>query len=140
MIDSFSGEYEYLSNFHRVDIKHFGIVYPSVENAYQASKTEDVVLKQMFVNVTAGQSKKLGRTIVLRPDWENIKIDVMRNLIRRKFQDVNLRKLLLATGDNVLVEGNLWGDRFWGVCKSVGENWLGRILMEERDEIKRSVQ
>ena len=146
MIDGFIGEYAFLSSFWPVQIEYFGLVFPSVENAFQATKTHDVEQKQRFLTVKAGKAKRMGRELVLRYDWEGVKVGVMRNLVHRKFQDVELGKLLLSTGEHELVEGNTWHDNFFGNChchdcKNInGQNWLGRILMEERDEIKRSMQ
>ena len=71
----------------------------------------------------------MGRIVELRPDWENIKINVMASLVAQKFMQPHLRDMLLATGDAKLIEGNTWGDRFWGQCSGVGENQLGKILM-----------
>jgi len=75
--------------------------------------------------------------VQLPADWEQRKLDVMRDLIRRKFENPLLRAMLLATEDATLIEGNTWNDTFYGVCKGVGQNWLGRIIMEVRDECRR---
>jgi len=60
----------------------------------------------------------------------------MLDLVRKKFENPLLRAMLLATEDAVLVEGNTWNDTFWGVCRGRGENWLGRILMQVREECR----
>jgi hypothetical protein len=85
---------------------------------------------------TPGKAKKLGRTVSLRSDWEDVKLDVMRKLIRQKFENPFLRPLLMLTGDAILEEHNYWHDTIWGIYAGIGENWLGRILMEERARIK----
>jgi len=73
----------------------------------------------------------------MRNDWEEVKVSVMRDLIRQKFKPGSeLSDRLLDTGDWLLEEGNTWGDTFWGVCDGVGENWLGRLLMERRGELR----
>ena len=72
----------------------------------------------------------------LRPDWETEKISIMRALLRLKFADPALRAQLVATGVRPLVEGNRWGDRFWGVCGGNGQNMLGKLLMEIRAELR----
>ena len=82
---------------------------------------------------TPGDAKRLGSRAKLRPDWEEVKVQIMHNLVLQKFQQYNLRKLLLDTGDQYIQEGNNWGDRFWGVCNGVGENHLGKILMSVRE-------
>ena len=76
----------------------------------------------------------------MRSDWNNIKTAVMLTLIRQKFQLPNLRKKLLATNDIYLEEGNTWGDRIWGTVNGEGENRLGKILMQVREEIRKEEQ
>jgi ribA/ribD-fused uncharacterized protein len=133
-IDRFVGRYSFLSNFAGVDVQLDGATYPSVEAAYQAAKTTDARQRAKFTSAAAPDAKKMGRRLKLRPDWESVKVDVMAGLLRQKFALEPLRGQLLATGDAELVEGNYWGDTFWGVCQGVGENWLGRLLMQVRAE------
>ena len=64
------------------------------------------------------------------------RIRAMRDLLAQKFSDPVLRKRLAATAPLDLIEGNTWGDRFWGVYEGEGENWLGRLLMEIRDAVE----
>lgn len=137
-ITSFSGENRFLSNFWPALVYYGGLAYPSVEHAYVAAKTVDIDLRlQIRDTETPGQVKRLGRKIELRSDWEEIKVDTMRYLVTQKFRDnKELGDLLLATGDLELIEGNTWGDTFWGVCNGVGSNRLGHILMEVRDALK----
>jgi hypothetical protein len=138
MINSFSGQHAFLSNFYKVDITYEGLTYPSVEHAYMAQKTLNMLERQLFTDpgMAAGQAKKLGRTLQLRPDWESVKVIIMANLLAIKFTHKELRDKLLATGDEMLVEGNWWNDTFWGVCKGVGLNQLGLLLMELRTAIR----
>ena len=135
IISKFAGKYRFLSNFYLIKITTpDGKVWDSVEHAYQAAKSETCV-HHMFQEISAGQAKKLGQTLELRAGWEVIKVSVMLELLRLKFQDPGLRNLLLATGDAELVEGNTWGDRFWGVYEGEGGNRLGILLMVVRKEI-----
>ena len=84
-----------------------------------------------------GIAKKMGRSLQIRPDWEDVKLNIMEDLVRLKFTTHSgLRKKLLRTGDAELIEGNWWGDQFWGVSKGYGENHLGKILMKVRDDFK----
>jgi ribA/ribD-fused uncharacterized protein len=137
-INSFSDDHDYLSNFFYSDVVYEGILYPSIENAFQAAKTLSVEERRQFVSRLPGQAKRLGRKIKLRPDWEEIKIQVMTDLVRYKFNvHADLKQKLLATGDAELVEGNTWHDTFWGVCDGVGRNELGKILMQARAEFQR---
>ena len=143
-IDSFRGEYAFLSNFFPCYVRYEGLEYPTVEHAFQAAKTLDITQRQCFqVCRSPADAKHLGRKVKLREDWEQIKIEVMRQLVRDKFtrnmSTVDIKKLLLDTGDAYLEEGNNHKDRFWGTVNGQGQNWLGKILMEIREELKKSV-
>ena len=138
MIDSFSGEYRFLSNFYQPEVEFEGMMYPSTEHAYQAAKTLDLKSRAMFQGGTAGQAKRLGQVIILRDDWtnDNVKISVMYAVLLDKFtRHQDLRKQLIATSPNELIEGNTWNDTFWGVCDGKGKNHLGKLLMSIRQEI-----
>ena len=138
MIDSFSGEYRFLSNFYQAEVEFEGMMYPSTEHAYQAAKTLDLKSRAMFQGGTAGQAKRLGQVIILRDDWthDNVKISVMYAVLLDKFtRHQDLRKQLIATSPNELIEGNTWNDTFWGVCDGKGKNHLGKLLMSIRQEI-----
>ena len=137
MIDSFQGEHRWLSNFWLVDVKLEGTTFKSVEHAYMAAKTTDTSLREKIRSFdTPGQAKRFCKTITLRHDWEQVKLSIMRDLLTQKFQDTVLASKLLATGDEELIEGNTWGDTFWGVCRGVGQNHLGRLLMDIRETLK----
>lgn len=136
MIDSFQGEFRFLSNFWPSNVYYDGEMYPSVEHAYVAAKTVNKDFRRVIQQTeTAGQVKRLGRAIVLRSDWEQIKLSVMRDLVSQKFKREDLAVLLLKTSPQILIEGNNWGDTFWGVCRGKGHNHLGKILMEVRGRI-----
>lgn len=140
-IDNFQGVYRFLSNFYRCPVAFEGALYPTSEHAFQAAKTLDPVLRAAVRDTpNPGASKRLGRVLPLREDWEDIKVDVMRIVLFDKFsRNPSLGASLLATGDLELVEANTWGDRFWGVCDG-GENWLGRLLMEVRAELREQAE
>jgi ribA/ribD-fused uncharacterized protein len=136
-INSFRGEHRFLSNFYPAIVKLEGVLYPTVEHAFQAAKTTDQRLRAEIRNCeTAADAKQLGRRVPLRPDWDAVKVLIMENFVRQKFAPgSNLAARLIATGNAVLVEGNDWGDTFWGVCRGKGENMMGRILMLVRAEL-----
>lgn len=137
MIDCFAGRYSFLSNFFPSSITWEGLTYRSVEHAYQASKTLDLGWRKKIADeYFASSAKKLGRQAPLRDSWEVVKVDVMDQLLRLKFRSPRLKQLLLETGNEELAEGNYWGDTFWGVCEGVGENHLGKLLMEIREELR----
>ena len=135
-IESFTGDYRFLSNFYFPEFRRIpyeGINYPTVEHAYQAAKTLDNNQRIKIAQLdTPGKAKRAGRQVKLREDWDEVKLQVMTNLIWMKFQVPGLRLKLLATGDVELIEGNYWGDTYWGVCRGKGENNLGKILMNVR--------
>jgi ribA/ribD-fused uncharacterized protein len=137
MIDRFTGAFRFLSNFHPAWVYLDGEPYPTVEHAYQAAKTLDLRERSLIqFAATPGKSKRLGQRIGLRADWIEVKIRVMTDLLRQKFGHHSLATLLLATGDHELVEGNTWGDTFWGVdAQQGGANHLGRLLMQIRREV-----
>jgi len=136
-ISFFRGGYRFLSNFYPARVEFEGEFYPSTEHAFQAAKTDDVGLRRKVRQAkTAGEAKALGRKLPLRRDWERVKLDVMLDLLRKKFGRPPLTGLLLDTDDLRLVEGNTWGDRYWGVADGHGKNHLGRLLMQVRDELR----
>lgn len=132
-IDSFSGHYWFLSNF-----AEEGAIKPTLEHQFQAHKAstvEDAIY--VMSSDSPGLAKRRGREILLRPDWDEIKIDIMRDLVWKKFYySPELTIKLLDTGEAELIEGNHWNDFFWGVCKGKGLNWLGKILMETRGKLE----
>lgn len=133
-IDSFRGDFGFLSNFYESSIWVDGQRYPTVEHAYQAAKASDPTTAKMIREAkTPGIAKRLGQSCQLPPDWDSRKVSVMRGLVTEKFKNPLLRSLLLATEDAPLVEGNTWNDKFWGVCRGEGKNQLGQILMEVRE-------
>lgn len=135
-IDSFFGEYRFLSNFYPGEIEFEGIKYPTVEHAYQASKTLDENIRKCVASLpTPMDAKKSGsRSIELRSDWERVKFDIMKECVSKKFNIPELKEMLLNTGSAELIEGNTWGDKIWGVCEGQGQNLLGKILMEIRND------
>lgn len=136
-IDKFDGEYAFLSNFYPARINMDGMSFQSSEAAFQAQKCLNTMDKFQFCELGPREAKKLGRKVQLRPDWEQIKDDVMAKILNLKFrQHPNLGNLLIATGDAELVEGNHWHDTYWGVCEGEGQNKLGKLLMQVRSELR----
>ncbi len=136
VIDSFSSEYEFLSNFCKCKIFFRGIKYPTLEHAYQASKCSDVRFKKIIAkNPSPYQAKKMGRSC-FDPDWDSKKVEIMYVLLKYKFSQDSFKQKLLATENIELVEGNWWGDTYWGICKGKGENMLGKLLMRVRKELR----
>lgn len=140
-ITSFTGKYRFLSNFYPAQFVYMGYRWPTAEHAYQAHKCIDEEVWNHFAygNISAGESKRLGSEIPLKPYWEKEKVNVMRGIVTAKFeQNDYLMDMLLATKGCELIEGNTWGDTFWGQCPlGKGRNELGKILMGIRDDITR---
>lgn len=139
-IAGFNGKNYFLSNFYPSRIIMDGIVYPTVEHAFQASKTTSRAARKVIAYLpTPGQAKRAGRATWHRGDWEEIKVDVMHRLLKLKFErDSRLADRLLETGNADLVEANNWNDHFWGVDVKTGEgeNMLGKLLMQVRKELQ----
>jgi ribA/ribD-fused uncharacterized protein len=140
IISEFKDDHAFLSNFYLSPIVlPGGHVAPSLEHAFQAYKCRrDEDFELILSAATPGAAKRLGRQVSLRMDWEAAKIKVMRWLLTLKFylNGSELSARLLATDDALLIEGNSWGDRFWGVYEDVGDNWLGYLLMGRRAELR----
>jgi ribA/ribD-fused uncharacterized protein len=136
------GPYNWLSNFHSVEIELDGETYPSVEHAFQAAKClpDDRARVQIRNERAAAKVKSLGRKVLLRPDWEEVKDGVLKGLLRQKFCHPPLQAKLLETGEAIIVESNYWHDNYWGCCTcnscpGVGENRLGELIMKIRFEL-----
>lgn len=137
-IKGFFNENRWLSNFYTCNVYYDGVMYSSSEAAYQAAKCEDEDDKKLFEKIDASKSKKLGKTISLRKDWNNVKEQIMYDIIYAKFtQNKELKDKLIKTGDKYLEETNWWNDVYWG-CNNAGkgENKLGLILMDIRNKLK----
>lgn len=142
-VSAFTGKNRYLSNFWPVAVEGpGGFLYPTVEHAYQASKTchpqEWAAILKM---PTPGMAKRAGRKVTLREDWDTIKLERMESLLRQKFAiGTELAERLYYT-DGEIAEGNYWHDTYWGVSAHTGEgfNHLGRILMKIRDELRKQL-
>lgn len=136
----FQGQHLFLSNFYEGSAFLWnGLSFQSAEAAFQSAKCLAQEERKAFCYLSPAEAKRKGRSIPLKLDWEQAKDGIMYEIVRTKFiQDQNLAGQLLATGDNELVEGNTWGDQYWGVdlCTMQGKNKLGQMLMKVRDELK----
>lgn len=142
MIKQFSKENRWLSNFSPATIVHEGITYPSVEHFYVAMKTPNLEFRERIAKLeTAGQAKKIGRAIEetdgLPKNWYEDKLIHMRFALEQKYNQEPYKQQLIDTGDQTIIEGNTWGDVFWGVDLKTdeGKNNLGEMIMEIREEL-----
>lgn len=139
MIKEFKNQYFFLSNFYEYPIYYNKLVFCNAEAAFQAQKVINEKDQYKFINLNASQARKLGKTVQLRKDWEEIKDNVMYEIVKRKFTiNKELQQKLLETKEEELVEGNWWHDTYWGVDSKtgIGQNKLGKILMKVREEVK----
>lgn len=131
----FSGDWAFLSNLYPSPLEWMNFLYPCVENAFQAAKTSDHEVQRRLTELSPDDAAAYGRMVPLRPDWEEVKLDVMTSLLALKFEIPVLRRRLIASAPKELVNLNWWGDRYWGRVKLQGENHLGRLLMELRETL-----
>lgn len=136
MIKEFRGKYYFLSNFSESKITINGITFLNGEAAFHSFK--DLTRQAEFSNLDPSSAKRKGRQVNLRYDWEDVKDEIMYNVVKAKFtQNEDLKNKLIATGEEYLEEGNTWNDTYWGVCRGKGKNILGKILMRVREELKK---
>jgi ribA/ribD-fused uncharacterized protein len=138
-IRSFRDDYAWLSNFYPATVQiPMGTerwFFPTAENAYQATKSEDASDWIRIATLTPGQAKRHGSKVKLRSNWNEIKLGIMTEIVTLKFnQHPELMAKLKATGSREIIEENHWGDTYWGVCAGQGDNHLGKILMAIRDQ------
>lgn len=145
IIASFDGEHSFLSNFYEDAFDCGGKMVPTAEHAFQAQKTADPLQRQLVLSMTTpGQAKRAGRKVDLRPNWLEVRVSIMRQILAYKFAaGTPLANKLISTYPKHLVEGNNWGDTFWGCVREphsdgvlVGQNTLGVLLMERRDQLR----
>jgi ribA/ribD-fused uncharacterized protein len=138
MIKAFKDEYRWLSNFVPAKIVLDGVLYLSVEHAYQSAKSDKPEWKRFCqTEINPVIVKRNSKEVILLSYWDNIKDDIMEYCIRQKYNQAPYKQLLLNTKDQIIQEGNYWGDKYWGICLKTGEgqNKLGRLIMQIRDEI-----
>lgn len=137
MINEFKGNYFFLSNFYIAPVTYNGLTFQSNEAAFQAQKTLNEGQRRKFTRLAPSNAKKKGKNVPLREDWEKIKDKIMYEICLAKFsQNEDLKKCLLNTGNEELIEGNTWHDTYWGICNRRGKNKLGKILMRVREELR----
>lgn len=143
-IDRFEHEYAFLSNFFYVPVIYEDIEYLTSEHAYQAAKcAKDIERKAIEIVHEPGKAKFIGNHCEIRKDWEEVKEDIMLEILKDKFSPgSDMAKRLLETGNREIIEGNWWHDNFWGdcychKCQNVpGQNRLGELLQQIRNDLK----
>jgi ribA/ribD-fused uncharacterized protein len=139
LIKEFQGEYRWLSNFATVSVTYMDKVYPSVEHAWVASKSEDEIFRDKCTNPSLhpAEVKSMGDKIKPSQHWVNNKETIMKELLVSKFTKEPFRTKLIESGNDYIQEGNWWSDTYWGHClkTDTGTNKLGLLIMEVRFEL-----
>jgi len=135
--ETFKDRLSFLSNMHPCVIEYKGYLFTCVESAYQSMKCDLLIDKKKFIGIDGYKAKKLGQKIAIRSDWDNIKFRVMKEILEIKFNKEPFRSKLLEI-DGQITEFNYWRDTYWGVCNGVGDNNLGKILMNIRDRLSKT--
>jgi len=143
----FEGEYAFLSNFYEQPIKYFEMTFQTAEHMFNALKTNDITEAYHVMSApTPGIAKSRGRKVTLKDNWDDVeRFRAMRRTLGAKFMmNPEMAHKLISTGVTYLEEGNWWHDNVWGVCncgqwtcKGQGQNHLGKMLMELRDDLNK---
>ena len=136
---AFLGDRYFLSNGYECPLIYEGIEYPSAEAAYNAQKSEDIEIRKQFCTMNWNQARDYGQEVKLREGWDDMRDEIMLNVIRAKFKNNRLRERLLMTRTEHLEEANDFGDTYWGTVDGKGLNKLGEILIMQGDVIKDKV-
>lgn len=137
-ICGFRDDYFFLSNFYNCEIEYNGLIFQNSESAFQSAKFTNLAHRMRFCNISGSYAKKLGRNrnIPIRDDWDRVRCDIMYNILLTKFTSCDdLKNKLIDTHDKHIEESNNWNDRFWGTCGGIGNNNLGKILMQIRNDL-----
>lgn len=131
----FKDKYFFLSTFYNIPftliINDKECRFSNVEAAYQAQKNPEIADK--FSQIKGLEAKRMDDKLKITvDDWENYKIYAMANALHAKFQNKILFAQLKAITEDI-IHDNYWKDSYWGVYKNEGENILGKLLMNIRD-------
>lgn len=128
------------SNFSSFAVMYKGRLCSTSEHAYHVEKFDDLAIIDEIANArSAHDALQIAKRHKdkRRPDWDDVKVSVMYEVCRAKLeQHPYIQKLLLETGDRLIVEDS-HKDGFWGWGpKGDGRNELGKIWMRLRDELR----
>lgn len=134
----FRNEFYFLSNMFNCTVMYNDCTYRCAESAFQSQKCVDEEEKELFAHMDGFLAKRYGKKVSLRKDWNKVRVPIMEEVVRAKFEQHPELARKLAKIEGVIQEDNSWEDTFWGVCEGKGENNLGKILMKIRDELNNS--
>lgn len=134
-ISYFDDNFDFLSNLFMTPVEYDGVIYPSAEHAFQASKVSSEDEREKIRNLSSSmKAKVIGKTLKPEKEWEDDKYNKMYCICLNKFKNNDeLKNQLISTKSLNLVNGG--EDSYWGVNKDSGENNLGKILMQIRKEL-----
>ena len=140
MINQFRGDFYFLSNMYECDIEFNKNKFKSIEHAYIYHKYDNIEIKKLALSDIDGKVLKIeSKRFKKVKGWDDIKLKLMYELLKVKFNKTPFKEMLISTNDCNIVEGNSWNDTFWGVditqTPNIGENHLGRLIMKVRDEL-----
>lgn len=135
----------WLANFSNHPVLLEGVLWPTVEHYFQASKfssTAPLLVELIRSAPTPSTAKQIAKANASRKrqDWEHVRIEIMRKAIEAKFsQYPELRYQLLATRDAIIIE-NAPDDSFWGIGDGAGQNIMGQLLQSLRETLKQAIK
>lgn len=142
IIDSFTGEFKFLNNAFPCNVEYQAMDCKSAEHAYQMAKMIDAdsLDRNLHMDIadadTITKARRLGRSKPVSSGWDQLRLNVMEQILESKFENFELGIQLMLTGDAQLVQG-MENDLFWGQNSAgLGENQMGLLLMKVRDKLK----
>lgn len=136
----YEGKYYSFSNFSSHEVIFLGKRYKTAEHCYQSQKFTDAGIKAEIESTPSSfLAKKVSHSHddKKRKDWENVKMDIMKQIITEKVKQYEeIKELLLETGDTEIIDNTPF-DYYWAIGEDgTGKNMIGKILMDIRKEIK----
>ena len=142
VIGFYPREFYPLDNFSSFKVEWNGYLYASLEEAYQAASfmgSDEELVEKVKKSHSADEAQRIAyaNRDKQRTDWNEVKLEIMEELLRLKVeQNPYVKKKLLQTENYLIVEDSpkdsYWG---WGEDRQ-GENHLGKLWMKLRNEIR----
>jgi ribA/ribD-fused uncharacterized protein len=138
--------YGFLGNMAPYQVNHLGKSWRTTEALFQALRFDDEAVREAIRAERSPMAAKfVAKTnrdkMVVEPGSEQ-DLDNMRLVLRLKVQQhPSVRADLMATEDAVIIEdctkrrASIWGMRYVGGAW-VGDNFLGKLWMELREELR----
>ena len=134
-ITSFTGEYSFLSNSFPCLVEIDGLKFNSAEAAFWSQKVKDVNARRKYTRLNPNKAREKAMNAVPIDDWDELKEDIMKKILKIKFSNPDLKKKLKDTNKQKLLNNTTYRDEYWGIYLGKGKNKLGVLLMELRDNL-----